>query len=346
VRDHVFNALRNLRSFAYLGGTTWPDTTGRAVMIGAMRSEEAEIDTLFNGVGHAPAALSETEAVLRPSLPEAEAWNMPDWLVDVLRDSLGADAWATAQALCARAPISIRVNLRKTSRGDVQAGLAAAGIDTRVNPLSDAALTALTNTRQLAQNPAYFDGMFDFQDASSQAVVRHLEVTPDAKVLDFCAGGGGKSLALAMTSTHPVHAYDIDPRRMRDIPERAERAQAQVRVIETESDLRDDYDLVLVDAPCSGSGSWRRAPDAKWRFSPERLAELRQIQLEVLNKAARFVAPGGVLAYATCSVLACENDGCIAAFLDANPQWSELSRHQWPVSDDGDGFYLTQLKIV
>ena len=168
--------------------------------------------------------------------------------------------------------------------------------------------------------------------------------TDDAKtVLDFCAGGGGKSLALAAKTGMTIDAHDIEPRRMSDIPSRAKRAGARVRVLQPENlHAQEGYDLVFADAPCSGSGAWRRAPEGKWHLSPERLKTLTAMQRDVLKTAAQFVSRDGVLAYATCSVLAEENDQQAEWFLKTNPEWTELDRTTWPISHDGDGFFLVQ----
>ncbi|MEP4195889.1 MAG: RsmB/NOP family class I SAM-dependent RNA methyltransferase [Aliishimia sp.] len=343
VRDHVFDALRNLRSFAHLGGTRWPDTTGRAVMIGAMRAQDVGLADMFSGVGHAPDILSDDEAAPVTAPVDQDAWNLPDWLIPVFKDSLGQDAMAAADMLGTRAPISIRVNLRKTSRDDLQSELASYDIETRTNPLSASALTVLTRPRQLVQTQAYMDGRFELQDASSQAVVDRLDLEPGARVLDFCAGGGGKSLAVAMATGAQVWAHDIDERRMRDIPERAARAGADVKIVTDLAEVQQQFDLVLVDAPCSGSGSWRRSPDAKWRFTPDRLEELEAMQASVLQDAMRFVAPKGCLAYVTCSVFKPENSTRILSFLSENSGWTLKDEHVWHVSPDGDGFFLSLL---
>ncbi len=344
LRDHVFSALRNLQSFAARGGQPLPGTTGRAVMIGALREEGACLVKIFNGQGHAPPPLSKAESVDPGPVPEGQRWNVPPPVQVMLQDSLGTtEAFETAQALRTRAPVTLRVNLSRCTRQAAQAQLAAVGIDTRINPLAEAALTVTEGARQVHSSMLYRAGDIELQDASSQAVVEAVPLSPGMQVIDFCAGGGGKALGLAMRTGGLVWAHDIDPARMRDLPERARRAGAQIRLCSRTEDLP-QADLVLADAPCSGSGAWRRTPDAKWRFTAERLAELTGMQDAVLNSAARHVAPGGCLAYATCSVLREENAARVAGFLAGQAGWDLVMERRWMVTDEGDGFFLSLLK--
>jgi 16S rRNA (cytosine967-C5)-methyltransferase len=183
----------------------------------------------------------------------------------------------------------------------------------------------------------------ELQDAASQAVVDLLPVKPGMRVLDYCAGGGGKSLALAARGA-AVEAHDIDPRRMADIPARAERAGVTIRRISTEDVAHAvPYDLVFADAPCSGSGSWRRAPQGKWALTAERLDELCAIQAGIIDEISSYVAQGGILAYATCSMLEAENGGQIAAFLKRHPGWHCTLQRRFTPRDGGDGFFVALL---
>jgi 16S rRNA (cytosine967-C5)-methyltransferase len=178
------------------------------------------------------------------------------------------------------------------------------------------------------------------QDLSSQAVVEALPLRAGMRILDYCAGGGGKTLALAAGVDGAVDAHDADPRRMRDLPVRATRAGAKVHLI---TQPQGHYDLVLADAPCSGSGSWRRDPQGKWALTPERLAGLTDVQVRVLDAAATVVGPKGVLAYATCSLLAAENSTQIDAFLVRHPGWRQIECRLWTPLRGGDGFFLSML---
>lgn len=339
IRDFVFDALRCRASFAALGGAQ----TGRGLMIGMLRASGADLTETFNGVGHAPVALSPEEEALSVTLdelPDAARLDFPEWLMPMIRADLGDDTEAALEALRHRAPIFVRVNTGKTDVAKVIAALDLEDIAARPVTGVDGALEITSNERKLKNSPVYLDGMVEMQDASSQAAV--LQLTGTGTALDYCAGGGGKALGLAALGWQ-VTAHDIAENRMADIPERASRASVAIDV-RGPDDLGDgEYDLVFADAPCSGSGTWRRAPDAKWRLTPERLDELTKIQTEVLTGAAAYTAPNGTLAYATCSLLSCENDAIVNAFC-AQSNWEIVRTMKRLPNQDGDGFFLAMLK--
>ena len=318
--------------------------TGRALMIGVLRAQGIDLAPLFNGQGHAPLPLSDAEAT-PPDAPSdmATLWNLPDWIIPLFQASLGADAEAVAQALQSRAPISVRVNTAQATVTDVAEALAEAGIETRRNDLCATALTVTEGERKLRNSDSYLHGDVELQDAASQAVVAAL---PEAeRMLDYCAGGGGKALAMAARRDATVFAHDIDPRRMVDLPARADRAGATVRQVTTdELDGAGPFDVVLCDAPCSGSGSWRRSPEGKWTFTAGRLEELTQIQDKILDHAATLTAKNGTLAYATCSVLQTENEDRASAFLARNPDWRQVFTKRFHVDAQGDGFFTAHFK--
>lgn len=342
VRDHVFDVLRQRRSAAALGG----GTTGRALMIGLLRQQEAALETFFDGVGHAPAPLDPDEAAPGDvTLTRAQRWNLPDWLIPEMERSLGAALEATALALQARAPVTLRVNLRKGERAKVREMLQAQGVETVENALAETALTITEGARKLRATQAYLEGWVELQDAASQAVVATLPAA--ATCLDYCAGGGGKALALAAQPGRSVFAHDRDPRRMGDLAPRALRAGIEVPILASDAlDQSGPFNLVLCDVPCSGSGAWRRSPEGKWLLTPEKLAELSATQAAILRDAAELVQPGGILAYATCSVLRCENEDRIAVFLAAHPQWKCSFDQRFSVTQDGDGFFTAHLTRV
>lgn len=336
IRDHVFDVLRRKRSCAARGGAM----TGRGLILGLLRGDGIAPETVFTGEGHAPAPLSREEAVLPPAdLSEAVALDCPDWLVDPLKSSLGNDFAPVLEALQQRAPVFLRVNLARLSRDDAAKALAEEDIATRPHPLSPSALEVTGNARRVQQSAAYLEGRVEVQDAASQAVVDLLPLEPGQRVLDLCAGGGGKTLAMAARADLTLCAYDAAPQRMRDLPARAARAGVQVTLLTgADPEARAPFDLVLCDVPCSGSGAWRRSPEGKWTLSPERLETLLHLQRQILDRAAPLVAPGGVLAYATCSMLEAENGAQVAAFL-ARGGWScEAERRLTPL-DGGDGFF-------
>lgn len=339
IRDLVFDAWRCKRSYAALGG----GETGRGLMLGRLRALGDDVNQVFTGIGHAPAVLSEADA--QQTASDLEALDCPDWLAPRLRNSLGDRFDAVMQALQSRAPVFLRVNLAKSSPQGVISLLAADGIDAVPHRLAAASLEVRTSSRKLLTIMPYMDGLFELQDVASQAVVDDIPAVSGQKILDYCAGGGGKTLALAARLNSHIWAYDGEPARMRDLPARAKRAGAKIGML-TSPAQHAPYDLVLVDAPCSGSGSWRRDPAGKWALTEARLAELVALQAEILRDAAQLVAPNGRLAYVTCSLLTNENQDQIDLFLSQSADWQQTSLRQLTPLDGGDGFCLAILTRI
>ncbi|HKL04369.1 MAG TPA: RsmB/NOP family class I SAM-dependent RNA methyltransferase [Roseovarius sp.] len=339
VRDHVFQALRCWRSYACLGGAA----TGRGLMLGALRDQGLDPTEVFTGQGHAPKPLSEDEAKAGAApVSEVDRLDLPEWQVPLFRDALGPEADAAAMALRQRAPVVLRVNMRLNTVPQAIEKLKECGVLAEPVAGVGTALHVIDGARRVAQSQAYQSGLVELQDGSSQAAMNALDLPSGAKVLDYCAGGGGKVLALAARIEGHWFAHDADPARMADLAPRATRAGVRVvQVLGDQVAAHGPYDLVLCDAPCSGSGTWRRAPDAKWRLTPERLAELCDIQAGILDQAQALVAPGGRLAYATCSLFRAENEAQSDSFVARHDGWHETDRRRWPVSAVGDGFYLS-----
>lgn len=342
VRDLVYRAVRQWRSAATLGG----GQSGRALMIGLARAEGGAPQG-WTGDSYTPVALSEDEQARFdqpvPHMTEGEALDCPDWLLPLFKAALGAQTVPTLALMRDRAPVFARVNIAKTTRPEVIAELAADNIAAVTHPLAETALEITQNPRRLRNSLAYTEGRVELQDVASQAIsLDFLRYLPrDAEVLDYCAGGGGKALAIAAHG-HNVTAHDTNPARMRDLPARVARAGANVSILE--GAVSGQWSAILADAPCSGSGSWRRAPEAKWAFTPERLDELTRIQDEILATCAEKTAPGGVFGYVTCSLLRAENEDRIMAFLAAHSGWHQMFQRRLGPLEGGDGFFLSVLR--
>jgi len=346
VRDHVFSSLRCLRSHAAMGGAR----TGRGLILGALREDGIEPDSLFNGAGYGPAEISDDEGLnRRAASTPSERLDIPEWLWPQFSDSLGDTAEATAAALRHRAPVHLRVNLLRGTVAQAIEALADEGIVCQPHSAAETALEVSKGGRKVRNCEAYLSGLVELQDAASQAVVDALPLRDGMTVLDYCAGGGGKSLAMAARANLSLFAHDTAPRRMQDLALRADRAGANVTVLEPETLAHSTpFDLVLCDAPCSGSGAWRRSPEGKWRLTAEQLEGLQATQSEILDHAVQHVAPNGVLAYVTCSVLDSENTVQIHSFLERHSGWKLLSERSWAVQNGTDGFYvavLTRTKV-
>ena len=340
IRDHVFQALRCKASYGWLGGAD----TGRGVMLGAMRAA-GQVDEMFSGVGHAPRVVEDGEEAR--SLSNAARWvqrDMPEWMLPHFDAAIGADADDVLEILKSRAGVFLRVNEARSTAEEVIALLAGENIVAVPVPNMSFALQVVENERRVALSKAYESGLIELQDASSQHAISALCITKGQRVLDLCAGGGGKALAVAALGA-VVTAHDIDPKRMADIAPRAARAGVTINTVATE-DLAelDRFDVVFVDAPCSGSGTWRRNPSTKWDLTEERLHELTTIQDDVLFQGAQIVRNGGTLVYATCSVFEVENNVRIQSFMSSTSEFSERSQTMLAPHALGDGFYFTVLR--
>lgn len=341
IRDLVFDALRRRRSLTWIGGSE----TGRGLMIGRLRDMRIEPGRFFDGEGHALRPLTDSEAHAGMPLseaPEAIRLDVQDWVLDLMKKAHGEEAEGILDLLRSRAPVFLRTNSARVTRDEAISELASEKVLAEPVPLSPTALEVTGNPRRIQSTRAYREGLVELQDAASQAVIdRVLPFANGKHVLDYCAGGGGKALQLAAGGARLVVAHDADPRRMQDLPERARRAGHRIELAERPSGT---FDCVLVDVPCSGSGAWRRQPEAKWRLTPERLEQLVGIQRAILNGVREMVRPGGVLAYVTCSLFDEENDCQIEGFLEENSSWKQIDQRRYTPLDGGDGFFLALLE--
>jgi len=274
-----------------------------------------------------PQWLAAAAAIDRTALPEKLRHNLPDWLAAALQARLGDDFWPLVRALDEPAPLDLRVNAAKARREDVQRALAEAGIAALPTPFSPWGLR-VEGKPALTRLPAYAAGVFEVQDEGSQLLALLTDPKRGEMVVDFCAGAGGKTLALgaAMRNTGRLYAFDVSGHRLDALKPRLARSglsNVHPAQIAHERDdrvkrLTGKIDRVLVDAPCSGLGTLRRNPDLKWRQSPQRVAELQAAQEAILASAARLLKPGGRLVYATCSLLPAENEDVAQAFTAAH----------------------------
>jgi len=338
VTGMVWQALR-FRGRAHWAAK-WESLSGRELAIAALAGSsgrsEADMDGLFGGSAYGPRSLSASERVLADAVRAASgppSWavaNMPDWLAAEAETVLASDGPESWQALADEAPATLRVNTLKAGREACLAALRDAGaeaVPTALNPLG----IGLRRRVNLAQVPAIRDGWLESQDEGSQIAAALVAAEPGMAVLDYCAGGGGKSLALAaaMANDGRIVATDVDAGRLAPLERRARRAGATIiesRTIEPGAAVETaGFDRVLVDAPCTGSGVWRRQPEAPWRLDPARYAALQAAQFEILSAAAAAVAPGGRLVYVTCSIFPAENDDIVARFLKLNPAYRPVT---------------------
>lgn len=339
IRDHVYDVLRRRRSVLAEG----TPESGRALMIGLLSQDNADLQDLFSGAGYGPEPLTAQELEGLPASTSTYI-DLPEWVQPLLRSSLGQDFEENALAMRQRAPVFLRVNLKKATRQEAIDLLSEDGVTAVCCPLADTALEVLEGPRRAANSKAFQSGWVEVQDASSQAAIETLDLRDGMRVLDYCAGGGGKTLAMGARIAGTLVAHDAFPQRLRDLPVRAKRAGLSVQIVDSEQLMGEPaFDLVFCDVPCSGSGTWRRSPDAKWRFSSDDLDGILASQAAILDVASKLVKPNGTLVYATCSMLNDENEDQIDRFLARTPDWVCQTTRRWSLADRCDGFFLAKL---
>ena len=331
VAAHVYDALRRRASSAFLMQADTP----RAIVLGALHTarglEAAAIAAICTGDAHAPEPLSEAEQVSLAAntledAPDHVRGDFPEWLEPSLRAVFGDTLVAEMRAMAARAPLDLRINTLKASREKTIAALAHLSPEPAGFAPNGLRLPLGADGRgpALTGEPPFVKGHVEVQDEGSQIATLLARPEPGTQVLDLCAGGGGKTLALAalMENRGQVYATDTDGRRLAGLYPRLEKSNAhnvQLRApkrgVPPLDDLKERCDLVLVDAPCTGTGTWRRNPDAKWRVRPGALDQRVKEQDAVLAQAAHYVKPGGRLVYVTCSLLTEENEARVEQFL-------------------------------
>ncbi|MCC7273234.1 MAG: RsmB/NOP family class I SAM-dependent RNA methyltransferase [Alphaproteobacteria bacterium] len=339
-------------------------TTTRGRMLGLLLLERglppAEIAHLFDGGGYHPARLGLDETGLVAALAgqplehrDQPVWvraNYPEWLHPRLVALFGDRVGEEMAALDAPAPLDLRVNALKATREQAVAALARDGIAAVPTPLSPWGLR-LARRVALQTITAWKEGLVEVQDEGSQLVALALDAQPGMRVVDFCAGAGGKTLAVAATMANKGHvlACDVSASRLDNATARLRRAgvhNVERRVLESERDKwvkrhAGGYDRVLADVPCTGTGTWRRNPDGRWRLCENDIVELVDLQGRILESCCRLVKPGGRLVYATCSLLAEENEDRVARFLQDHPEFRPVAPATLPAALAGETLRLT-----
>ncbi len=380
IANLVYDAVRWKRSSAFRADNDSP----RGVVLGTLRFRWGvgpdDLATLgAEGFGFGAPSEAEVAALAEDRLtdaPTAVQVDIPDWLAGPFEENF-ADEWpAEAAALAARAPLDLRVNTLKSDREKVLHQLKRFGATAgRISPVAVRlpARAGWERAPNIQREEIFQRGHVEVQDEGSQAAALLVYAQPGDQVLDLCAGAGGKTLALAahMENRGQIHATDADAGQLAPIFERVKRAGARnVQIHGARDDLsalEGKMDRVLIDAPCSGSGTWRRRPETKWRLSEQTLERRMDDQAEVLERARSFVRPGGYIVYVTCSMLPQENEGAIDTFLEHSPEFAPVSAGEawedlfgvggpkpWsadgmsltmtPAATDTDGFFLAVLE--
>lgn len=368
IGELVYWVLRNLSLLKFLCPALQNLDEGRILVFTALilRKEYplAELKAFCDGSHYAPHTITPNELELlahpvKETPPLHVRLNYPQWLEDELRASLNGDFEEALKALSEQAHTDLRANTLKTSRDALVAALNAEGFACQPTPTSPIGVR-LEKRAPIFTSPLFKAGHFEVQDEGSQMVAGIVDASSGMKVIDFCAGAGGKTLAIAaqMKNKGRILAWDISQKRLTQIKDRLKRAgvdNVQIHVLESENDSfikrhKASADRVLVDAPCSGTGTWRRNPDLKWRFTAQDLQEVRSLQESILQSASRLVVKGGRLIYATCSLLISENDEQVEKFIKNNGNfrvvcvkkvWNKVCTGDEAESDDSAVSYLS-----
>jgi 16S rRNA (cytosine967-C5)-methyltransferase len=324
VRELVFRAIRR---------TAERPDSGRAAIVG-LTEDDGSLSELFGQVrGPEP---------LRPDDVAAPAGFVPAWIEPQLSALVTEREWP---ALLERAPVDLRANVTRIGRDELPAQIPGA----EATPISPWGIRLPSDSR-IDDHPAYREGLAEVQDEGSQLIAFACDANNGETIIDLCAGAGGKALALAAAAPGAtILATDTNRARLSKLPPRAERAGATIetRLLNPPNELaeledwRGQADLVLVDAPCSGSGTWRRNPEGRWRLSPERLDRVVALQSHLLDIAAELVRPGGRLVYAVCSLLSREGAGQVDAFISRRSSWIVQETPIAAGRSDGAGLLLT-----
>ena len=338
VREFVFRAIRR---------SGQRPSSGRAAVLGLAEADPQLLESFGLPRGPKPRG---------PDEVSSPASIVPEWLIPELSPIIGRGEWPE---LLERAPIDLRVNIARASRDELMIDFPSAA-PTRLSPWG----IRLPPDSRVDDHPSYRAGLAEVQDEGSQLIALACEPKNGERIVDLCAGAGGKSLALAAAAPQArILATDSNRPRLSKLSPRAERAGAcvEARLLSPPNerqelaDWRAAADLVLVDAPCSGSGTWRRNPEGRWRLTPERLDRLIHLQRRVLDIAAELVRPGGRLVYAVCSLLSREGAGQIGAFVSRHSSWmieetpiaagrlDGAGRLLTPGHDGTDGFFVARL---
>lgn len=332
IADQVFAILRHYLKICALVGSTDPAMVALGARLVVHGDALEDVCALADGSPHALAELDETARdklahvdARYGALEPHEQAAVPAWLYRDIMASELTDAAAVLDALTQRAPLDLRVNTLRGSYEQTRQKLSDEGIRTRALPKVPLALR-VEGARQISGSAVFKSGRVDVQDAGAQIAAALCEAAPGHTVLDFCAGAGGKTLALAaqMQNKGRLFAYDAEPKRLQPMQDRLKRAGVGiVQIVEADalSGLKERCHLVVADVPCSGSGRWRRAPETKWHLTPDALDNLVTAQGDILAASAGHVKVGGRLAYITCSVIGRENMDQIQAFLQAHPNF-------------------------
>lgn len=329
IAEGIYYALRHYASLRWAMRPVHPDRAPRLAALVTLARQHGIEALPPNSIGREEGPLKNILAAKIEDAPAHVRAELPQWLFDLIEAQYD-DTAVLYPAMLEGAPLDLRVNLLKANREEVLAELEKNGVQAFATPYSPDGIRLPTKPG-LTQWPIYKDGLVDVQDEGSQLIARLVHPHRREMICDFCAGAGGKTLAMGalMRSTGRLYAFDVNEKRLNGMLPRMRRAglsNVHPIAIRNEKDnrvkrLQGKFDRVLIDAPCSGTGTFRRNPDLKWRLSPAEMDRINEIQKNILEEASKLVKAGGRLVYATCSMIRRENQDVVEAFLAAHPEW-------------------------
>jgi 16S rRNA (cytosine967-C5)-methyltransferase len=346
IKDIIFDIIRQKKSCEHVGG----GFSGRNLLIGYLKLKGTELSSVFDNSKFGPEELTIKEQNINvdfSNLSNIYELDFPSWLIPILRRSLLNEFSNVVKALRNRSHIQLRVNLKKISRLNAMKKLQKNNIECEINELCSTALNVLNGAQHILTSQCFENGFVELQDAGSQLVSELIEINYNDKVLDMCAGAGGKSLSIScgaeLDATY--FAWDINFDRMKDIDARSKRAGVKIeKVIKLSS--KSVYNKIIIDAPCSGSGSWRRDPEGKWRLDEDILDNYVKTQRELILKGLKLLAPRGQILYITCSILDIENGKLIDDLISSVLSLRLVKSISLVPSSKSDGFYGAVLEKV
>ena len=346
IRDIIFDIIRQKKSCEYVGG----GLSGRNFLIGYLKLEGIELESVFNNSKFGPneLTLDERNLVVDVSnLLNIYELDYPSWLILIMRRSLTNKFDDVVKILRNRSYVQLRVNVKKITRLNAIIDLQKNNIECEINELCTTALNVLTGAQHILTSSSFANGFVELQDAGSQLISELIKINYDDKVLDMCAGAGGKSLAIACGAKADAtyFAWDVNYDRMKDIEDRAKRAGVNIKKVSKLSSTP-IYNKIIIDAPCSGSGSWRRDPEGKWLLDQEKLESYVKIQKELILKGLKLLSSKGQILFITCSLIDIENNKLIEELISSVGTFKIIKELSLIPSIINDGFYGVVLEKI
>jgi len=344
IRDIIFDIIRQKKSCAFVGG----GLSGRHLVMGYLILKDLDPNSIFTGLKFAPKEITESERkslIFSYETPKIYELDYPAWLLPVIKKSLSENFDDYLYLMRSRALVQLRINKRKTCRKSVLNLLKNEKIEVAPNNLISSGINVLNGAHKISQSSVFLNGLIEFQDVGSQLVSQLVELEEGDQVLDLCAGSGGKTLAVASETNKVAYysAWDEDFYRMNDLDSRANRAGIKISKL-LNKPVQNIYDKVIIDAPCSGSGSWRRDPQGKWDLSLNNLNRYIETQKKLILDGLKLLKPKGQVIYITCSVLNIENEKLLEDLILAeNTFYISKMLNLLPTSQN-DGFFAAILK--